>query len=165
MLSVGNVGMPFGSVVFDLCAWWSCAPIPSQAPATTQIASVNTVAHIRPFMCIPPRPLAASFVPRAPLAAAASVNKPSLPRLLFRIFLHPVVHELRDVIAVFLQHHLVTVPVNPHVLEAHELRLYARLIEPLGQAMVVLAVISALCGEVYDRNLLQVRQLARGLRL
>src|ERR1043166_7524030 len=78
----------------------------------------------------------------------AKVSAELSSRKLFRIFLHPIVHEFRDLITIFLEHHLVAISVNPHVFKAHELRLHARLIEPFLESMIVFTVIAALRREV-----------------
>ena len=65
---------------------------------------------------------------------------------------HPIGDEFGDLIAIFLQHHLVAVAVDVYGFERHELRVHAGLVEPFCEAGIVFAVIAALSREINDRE-------------
>src|SRR6267143_3805695 len=81
------------------------------------------------------------------------------------VLLEPVHEVLSYAGAVFFGHHLVTIARQSGIFEVHVGCFYACLIEPLGRAMGVRAVITRLSGHIEDRDTLQVYELVRGLRL
>ena len=77
------------------------------------------------------------------------------------VLVEPVHEELRDAGAVLFRHHLVAIARQAYILESHESSFYARLIQPLGFAMSVRAVITRLSGNVQDRDGLEIDKLVR----
>ncbi len=92
-------------------------------------------------------------------------NRRAAAGLLLQVFVEPAVDELDDLVAIPVQEHLVHVPVDAHVFEAHEIILGSSLIEPLGNADVEDAVVGAFGGERENAHILEADKLVRGLVL
>src|SRR5690242_14346369 len=70
------------------------------------------------------------------------------------VLLQPVHEELGNFRAIFFGHELVAVPGYPRIFEPHERGLDSGLIEPLGYAVGVRAVITRFTGHIENRDAL-----------
>src|SRR5260370_13202845 len=87
------------------------------------------------------------------------------PAFLVHVLIEPAHKEPGNARAVFFRHHLVSVAGQSDGLEPYEGSLNTCLIEPLGYAMGVGAMIARLSGYVEHRYSLDVTQLIRRLLL
>src|ERR1035437_8507298 len=96
----------------------------------------------------------------APVANSKTRRMPSV-----HVLLEPVHEKLCDASTVLFGHHLVAITGQPNIFEVYVGGLYPCLIEPLGYAMGIRAVITRLSRHIKDRDSLQVYKLPRRLLL
>src|SRR3990170_3091310 len=81
------------------------------------------------------------------------------------VLLHPFINELDDLVAVLFQHHHVAIAPDAGLFQPHEVGLHSGLVQPLGDAGVVDAVIGAVARYGEHADVLEVDELPRRLDL